>query len=127
MPSRPPPAPDSFKFGNYRTFPPEFFAILDRCAKLAPDKALRLGPFTLAQALAGRRAFHRFRSALNEAASLDGDQRDDLAREAASKANDITTRVDPPPPGSATTSIDFTLSPMVAAMRRALAEPEDPT
>lgn len=54
---------------GYRSFPTEFFTVLERTEKLGPEDTYDIGPFhRKADAMAGRRAFYRFRNALNEEA-----------------------------------------------------------
>jgi len=97
---------------GYRSFPPEYFAVLDRVEQMAVDKPFTLGPFTRKDAQMGRRSFYRFRNALNE----EGDKGDQLALRYAPVANLLKLEVSGE--GSSNCYIVFAFNPVVAAMRR---------
>lgn len=104
------PTPAPPRDGGYRIFPPEYFALLDRAEAMRTD--LRIGPFTKAQAIAARRSFYRFRTALNRAA----DEGDTYASNYSNIGNTLRAELDEPETGRHYLVISH--SPLVAAIRR---------
>jgi hypothetical protein len=114
---------------GYRSFPPEYFTILDRVERLTPSGDFRIGPFARKDAMAGRRSFYRFRNALNEEAAT-GDAYANRYKDIANLLKLELLEVPPlrlanGPPLTAAAGqwqIVFALNPIVAAIRR-LEEP----
>lgn len=103
MPAQPSP-------NGYRSFPPEYFAVLDRIEGLRPREDFRIGPFKKKDAMAGRRSFYRFRNALNEEA----EKGDDFAATQSNTANLLKIEI----AGEGDDCfIVFSLNPIVSALR----------
>ena len=101
---------------GYKSFPPEYFTILDRVEKLAPGQDFRIGPFTKGGATTGRRSFYRFRKALAEEANK-GDQ---FADTYVNVGNTLKLELLELPQfqGPGQWWIVFGLNPLVSAVRR---------
>ena len=104
MPAQPTP-------NGYRSFPPEYFSVLERVERLGHAETFRIGPFDKKDAQSGRRSFYRFRNALNE----EGEKGDSFASEQANIANLLKLEIADEPDGF---YIVFALNPIVAAVRR---------
>lgn len=101
-------------FGNYSTFPEEYFEVLRRVKQLPPFATFRLGPFPKGTAMNARRSYYRFREALREASTFEGDKLDGYARSCSAIANNSICTVVTDEHGS---WVVFHLSPLVSAMR----------
>lgn len=106
---------------GYRSFPSEFFTVLERTEKLGPEDTYDIGPFhRKGDAMAGRRAFYRFRNALNEEA----EKGDKFAADQSNTANLLMLEVRSGyrSDGENEWYIRIRISPFIAAIRRKEAE-----
>lgn len=98
---------------DYRSFPEEYFTLIDRLAALGPGENMALGPMSAAGAQQARREFYRFRGFLRAA------EDDPHARQLARHAEAATATLAPAAiaDGSLDTILVFTVNPLVAALR----------